>query len=266
MTESSRPPLVAIRQTGGIAGLVLIASASWWVLAAGATTMGNPEAGLPGRLMQAMMRPAEAGTYLGAAAVMWVVMMVAMMAPAALFMMAMLGRMKRSSAFGTDSALFASGYLVGWSAFAALAAGLQWWLHARGWLSGMSLSTSTGVAAGLLAAAGLYQFTPIKDACLARCQSPMAFFLEHWRDGRLGAVQMGLRHSLYCVGCCWVLMLLMFAGGAMSVLTMAALCAFILAERVFPAGRWASRVPGALLLLWAGWLLWSLPGSGDPPA
>src|SRR5262249_60372806 len=95
--------------------------------------------------------------------------------------------------------------------------------------------SATGAGVVLLAA-GVYQLTPWKDACLHHCRSPMSFFVEHWSPGAWGAVGMGLRHGLYCVGCCWVLMLLMFAGGAMNVLTMAVLGGFILAERLLPAG------------------------------
>jgi predicted metal-binding membrane protein len=113
----------------------------------------------------------------------------------------------------------------------------------------------TGGAGRVLLAAGLYQLTPFKEACLHHCRSPLGFFLEHWSPGALGAVGMGLRHGLYCIGCCWVLMLLMFAGGAMSVLTMAALCGFILAERLLPPGPWVARLPGGVMILWGATLV-----------
>ena len=103
--------------------------------------------------------------------------------------------------------------------------------------------------------AGVYELTPWKEACLRHCRSPLGFFLEHWTAGARGALGMGARHGLYCVGCCWVLMLLMFAGGAMSVLTMAGLCALILAERLLPPGPWVSRIPGAMMIGWGGALL-----------
>ncbi len=206
-------------------------------------------------VMHRMMRPDAALPYIVAASVMWIVMMVAMMAPAALLMVAIFRRMRRSDRPDRDSSLFASGYLIGWSAFGVVAAVLQWWLHHNGWISGMALASSGTMTAALLIAAGAYQLTPLKEACLARCQTPMAFFLENWREGALGALQMGLRHSAFCVGCCWVLMLLMFAGGAMSLLTMAALCGFVLVERLAPAGPWLPRVPGIALLVWGVALL-----------
>ena len=98
-------------------------------------------------------------------------------------------------------------------------------------------------------AAGLWQLTPAKAACLAHCRGPLGFFLSHWRGGRFGALRMGLRHGLYCIGCCWMLMGLMFAGGTMSVVTMAVLSVFILAERVLPGGAWVARGTGFGLLV-----------------
>ena len=107
----------------------------------------------------------------------------------------------------------------------------------------------------MLLVAGIYQLTPWKAACLRHCRSPIGFFLQHWSPGAWGAVRMGLRHGLYCIGCCWMLMLLMFVGGAMSVLTMAVLCGFILAERLLPPGPWVSRIPGAAMIAWGAMLV-----------
>ena len=148
-----------------------------------------------------------------------------------------------------------SGYLTGWLAFSVVAAVVQWWLHSRGFLHGMTLVSGATLAATLLIAAGIYQLTPLKEACLARCRSPLGFFLAHWRDGRMGAFTMGLRHGLFCVGCCWALMLLMFVGGAMSVATMAAVCVFVLAERLLPAGPWVSKLPGLAMIGWGAVVL-----------
>ena len=93
-----------------------------------------------------------------------------------------------------------------------------------------------------------------KEACLQKCRSPLGFFLANWRDGRWGALRMGFGHGLFCIGCCWMLMLIMFVGGAMSVITMALLSAFILAERVLPAGPWVARLPGVGLIGWGSYL------------
>ena len=132
---------------------------------------------------------------------------------------------------------------------------LQWWLHAQGALHGHLLVTSAGLTGATFIGAGVYQLTPFKDACLSRCRSPLGFFVNHWKSGRLGALQMGFRHGLYCTGCCWVLMLLMFASGTMNVTTMAMLSAFILADRLLPAGPWASKIPGFGLFGWGGLVL-----------
>jgi len=207
------------------------------------------------RLMRVMMRPAESVPYFLAAAFMWVAMMVGMMTPAVVPMAMVFRGMNRATSRERDTLLFAGGYLLGWSLFGVGAALLQLWLHARGLLVGDQLAMRTRDAGLVLLAAGLYQLTPFKEACLHHCRSPLGFFLEHWSPGAWGALGMGLRHGLYCIGCCWVLMLLMFAGGAMSVLTMAALCGFILAERLLPAGPWVARLPGAVLILWGATLV-----------
>jgi predicted metal-binding membrane protein len=196
-----------------------------------------------------MMQPAPAGPYLGATVLMWVIMMIAMMTPAVIPMAVVYRGMNRGRAVNLATLLFGSGYLAGWSAFSIAAGGLQWILHSAGILRGMSLAASAQVAGGLLIAAGTYQFTPLKEACLSHCRSPFGYFMGHWRDGLGGAFTMGFGHGLFCIGCCWALMLLMFAGGAMSVLTMAALSGFILAERLLPAGPWAARIPGVALVV-----------------
>jgi len=201
-------------------------------------------------LMRVMMQPADPRPYFLAAALMWVVMMVGMMTPAVVPMAMVLRGMGRTAHRERDTLLFAGGYLLGWSLFGVLAALLQLGLHARGLLEGHLLAAPPRWAGILLLGAGVYQLTPWKEACLRHCRSPIGFFLEHWSPGAWGAVGMGLHHGLYCVGCCWVLMLLMFVGGAMSVPTMAVLCGFILAERMLPPGPWVARIPGAALIVW----------------
>jgi len=201
-------------------------------------------------LMRMMMRPADAGPYLGATTVMWVVMMMAMMVPAVMPMLIVFQKLDRGSSGGADLILFSCGYLIAWSAFSIVAAVAQWLLHGAGWLGGSLLSLRPTAAAAILIAAGIYQLTPMKDSCLEKCRSPMGFFLANWRAGRLGALAMGAHHGLFCIGCCWVLMLIMFAGGAMSVITMALLTVFIVAERVLPPGPWVARIPGVALITW----------------
>jgi predicted metal-binding membrane protein len=131
----------------------------------------------------------------------------------------------------------------------------QWGLLTVALISPMMESRSDILGGALLLAAGLFQFTSLKDACLAHCRSPIGFFLTEWRDGPLGAFRMGLKHGSYCLGCCWALMGLLFAFGVMNLLWVATISAFILLEKMTPAARWISRFSGALFLGWGGWLL-----------
>ena len=230
--------------------LIAIGAVAWAFLvrseAAMATMAGD---GPVGQLMWLMMRPSDALPYLLAAVIMWVAMMIAMMVPAVVPMMVVMRGVNRGPHRERDTFLFACGYLLGWSLFGVVAALVQLWLHAHGVLGGDRLAVGAVGAGLLLLAAGAYQLTPWKTACLRHCRSPAGFFLQHWSPGARGAVAMGLRHGLYCVGCCWVLMLLMFVGGTMSVLTMAVLCGFILAERLLPDGPWVSRIPGTAMIV-----------------
>jgi predicted metal-binding membrane protein len=205
-------------------------------------------------LARAMMRPTAAPTYLAATALMWVVMMGAMMIPAVLPVVLVFARLDRRGG-RSDAALFAGGYLLVWATFALPATLVQFALHRAALLHGMELAAGAALAGVLLIAAGVYQLTPLKTACLAHCQSPLGFLLGRWRDGALGALRMGMEHGAYCLGCCWVLMLLMFAWGVMSAAAMAALTVFIVAERSLPAGPWSAKIPGAALIAWG---LWSL--------
>jgi predicted metal-binding membrane protein len=245
-----------LHRTLTFAALVAIAAVAWALLVRSEAAMTSmADDGPLGALMRVMMRPSEALPYFLAAAFMWVIMMIGMMTPAVIPMVAVLRGVERGRHRDRTSLLFAGGYLAAWSLFAVLAALLQLALHARGLLAGHLLAVSAQGAGLLLLVAGVYQLTPWKTACLRHCRSPMGFFLEHWMPGSWGAVRMGLRHGISCVGCCWMLMLLMFVGGAMSVLTMAALCGFILAERLLPPGPWVSRIPGAAMIVWGALLV-----------
>jgi predicted metal-binding membrane protein len=152
-----------------------------------------------------------------------------------------------------DGVVFAGGYLAVWSLFALVATVLQWTLHRAALLHTHALAASPLLAGGMLVGAGLYQLTPFKTACLRHCQAPLGFLLSHWRDGAAGAFSMGMRHGTYCVGCCWALMLLMFAFGVMSVAAMAVLCVVVLGERLLPPGPWTAKLPGAALIVWGMW-------------
>jgi predicted metal-binding membrane protein len=180
---------------------------------------------------------------------MWSVMMVAMMLPSALPLLLIyrrLGIVRRVPPLAV--AALAAGYLAMWIAFSAIATLAQWWLHERALLSPAMATTSRGVAAALLVLAGIYQWTPLKRACLAHCAAPLQFLTTHWRGGIGGAWRMGVLHGAYCIGCCWLLMALLFVGGVMNLAWVAAIAAYIFLEKVLPFNRWVSRICGLALI------------------
>jgi predicted metal-binding membrane protein len=184
---------------------------------------------------------------------MWAVMMVAMMLPGAaptILLAAAIDRRQGSAGVPGRSALFAAGYLIVWSIFSLVATLLQWGLDEAGLLSEAMAMANRVLAGGVLLAAGVYQWTPLKNACLSHCRSPIAFLLQHWRQGRLGALASGARHGLFCLGCCWMLMALLFVGGLMNLAWVAAIAVFVLLEKTVPWGGRMGRVVGVAL---AGW-------------
>jgi predicted metal-binding membrane protein len=182
---------------------------------------------------------------------MWVVMMVGMMAAAAapvlLIFAATVGR-RQERGMPVSVLAFGFGYLVVWTAFSACAAAAQWSLHQAALLSPSMKAASPTLGGAILAAAGVYQLTPVKRACLAHCRSPLGFLMTHWRDGTAGAFDMGRRHGLYCLGCCWAIMAVLFAVGVMNLVWVAALSTFVLIEKLAPAGAAVARVAGTLLI------------------
>jgi predicted metal-binding membrane protein len=192
---------------------------------------------------------------------MWAVMMVGMMTPSAAPTILIYARVGRQAAqqgkpFAASS-WFASGYLLAWIGFALAATFAQWALERGNWLT-PEMGTANGTMNGIvLVAAGLYQWTPLKDACLRQCQGPLQFIQRHggFRPEPLGSLALGARHGAYCVGCCWVLMAVLFVGGVMNVLWIAAVTIFVLVEKVIPVGRVVSRITGAGLFVGGIWLL-----------
>jgi predicted metal-binding membrane protein len=191
--------------------------------------------------------------------VMWMVMMAAMMIPSAAPMVLAFAHLRRSrtpaEAPLMQSTAFFLGYLALWAAFSALATTAQGLLHAAALLSPSMASASAVFSGALLIAAGIYQLTPLKRACLAKCRTPLGFLLTEWRDGSRGAFVMGLRHGLYCVGCCWAMMALLFVAGVMNLVWIAFLALVVLAEKALPYGEWVGRVLGIAALAWGTWLL-----------
>jgi predicted metal-binding membrane protein len=194
---------------------------------------------------------------------MWWVMMLGMMLPSAAPMIltfATLNRNRRAKGMRfVPTSVFVAGYLVAWGGFSAVATVAQWGLDGLVLLTPMLALGSSLIGGGLLIAAGVYQFSPLKQACLRACRSPFAFVLNHWRDGRWGALRMGLEHGVYCIGCCAVLMALLFLAGAMNLLWVAALAAFVFVEKLLPGGVWIGRVGGlAMVGLGVGIVGWGL--------
>jgi predicted metal-binding membrane protein len=149
---------------------------------------------------------------------------------------------------------FVAGYLLVWTGFSLLATLANWALHTGGAMTSMMGRIGPTLAASVLIAAGLFQLTPLKDACLAHCRSPVGFLAHAWRDGPFGGLRMGMHHGLYCLGCCWLLMALLFVLGVMNLLWIAVLTILVLLEKVVPSGRRWSRWTGAGLILWGATL------------
>ena len=190
--------------------------------------------------------------------IMWSVMMVGMMVPSATPMVLLFARVQRrklaDQAPTARIAAFTAGYLLIWTSFSLIATGLQWVLTELRLLSPMMESTSQFLAVGVLLAAGIYQLTPLKLACLKQCQSPIGFLTMHWKDGISGSLSMGIEHGIYCLGCCWLLMALLFVGGVMNLIWVAIIATFVLLEKVVPKGEIIGRVGGILLIVFAGFV------------
>jgi predicted metal-binding membrane protein len=180
---------------------------------------------------------------------MWAVMMVAMMLPSAAPMLSAYARIAsaREASRAYHVWMFAGGYIAVWTAFSLVATVLQYTLQSAAIISG-SLRT-TSIAGGIiLAAAGLYQLTPLKNKCLKRCRSPVGFFMTNWRDGASGAFTMGLEHGALCTGCCWMLMALLFVAGVMNLAWVAAISVLVLVEKAAPFGRAIALASGVAMI------------------
>jgi len=192
---------------------------------------------------------------------MWTVMMIGMMTPSAAPMLLIYARVARDAAARGQAfaatAWFAGGYLLCWAGFAGIATSAQWALERAALMDASTARASAGVGAIVLLAAGLYQLTPLKNACLSQCQSPLFFIHRHggFRRDPAGAFRLGLTHGVYCVGCCWALMALLFVGGVMNVLWLAGLTILVLIEKLSPPGRVLPTIVGGALTAAGMWLL-----------
>lgn len=189
---------------------------------------------------------------------MWTVMMTGMMLPSAAPVILLYGAAARRSAERTatrQTYALAAGYLLAWAAFSVGATALQRVLASLVFVSPMMEAVNPRVSAILLLAAGAYQWTPLKRACLRQCQSPIGFLMGRWRKGSGGALRMGLEHGTFCVGCCWALMLLLFAGGVMNLWVILGLTVFVAFEKLGSFGRHGARITGGLMVAGGLWML-----------
>ncbi|MGH6736846.1 MAG: DUF2182 domain-containing protein [Methyloceanibacter sp.] len=240
------------------AALIILILLAWLALLGGAGTGMDPAA-MSGWWISLDLPAGESWPwvpyYWGIAFLMWAVMMVAMMLPSASPMVLLYARVVRHAErqgrdlrAGASIAAFAAGYLALWILFSALAVALQFGLERIGLMSVMMSSRSVALSGALLIAAGLYQLSPLKTVCLEHCRAPAAFLAAHWRPGVAGAWRMGLRHGAYCVGCCAILMLLLFVGGVMNLVWIAGLTVFVALEKYAPFGEGVAKAVAALLI------------------
>jgi predicted metal-binding membrane protein len=228
----------------GLLVLLGISVAGWLFLAWLATDMETPFA----QLAMPTSRDWSAGN-LFAVWAMWSVMMVAMMLPSAMPMILTFVRVAQRNGEQGRGHAFVAAYLLVWLGFGAAGTAVQWGLQQFGWVDPMAVSRSTPLNALLLLLAGVYQFSPLKRACLQSCRTPFSFLLGQWRPGRAGAFAMGLRHGVLCLGCCWALMALLFIGGMMNVAWVAALAIAVAIEKLAPGGELISALLGLGLLV-----------------
>jgi len=238
----------------GLAGIAILA---WTYLIYMGWGMRHMDVGMRMVIMPAMQHWAAWDLLL--VFLMWTLMMVGMMVPAvspAVLLFSEINR-RRNAERGAFVATgqFLLGYLTVWTGFSFLATLAQWGLLTAALVSPMMEGTSNALGAGLLLIAGLFQFSRLKYACLARCRSPIGFFATEWRDGSWGAFRMGLKHGSYCLGCCWALMGLLFVFGVMNLLWVAGISVLVLAEKIAPFKRSVSSVAGLVFIGWAAWIV-----------
>ena len=231
-----------------LGALVIVTALGLWATFHTGDALMSPASPAPGTMAYAVLL-----------FIMWWTMMLAMMLPSAVPAILTYGALSRkfaqNGAATAPLALFVAGYAAIWTGFSAATVVLQMSFHKFVPLTGMMAVTSTALGAALLIAAGLYQLSPLKQACLRKCQTPLMFFARNWRKGYGGALRMGLSHGLYCLGCCWVLMGLLFYGGVMELRWIVGLALYVAAEKLIPASTRLSRYMGILLI---GWGLWTV--------
>jgi len=194
----------------------------------------------------------------------WFTMMIAMMTPTIGPMVMMFTTVNKSKKQKQQpyahTSIFLLGYLFAWGLFSVVVSLIQWPLHEAGLLNPMMDSRSYLLSGGILILAGLYQFTPLKDVCLKQCRTPLGFIMTAWKEGHIGALRMGFHHGIFCVGCCWALMLILFAVGVMNMLWVILITIFVLLEKALPLSPKTMRATTGLgLMIWGGYWLSRYP-------
>jgi predicted metal-binding membrane protein len=258
-TQNEPPPTILesalrLNRTPALVLLIVVPMVSWLWIVVMARDMYGPMTGASAWMMTTVWE----ARHLALLWAMWAVMMAGMMLPSASPLLLLYGSVARRSTTGSAASLqiyaLAAGYLLVWALFSLAATALQRILANLLFVSSMMEATSPAVGATLLLIAGVYQLTPLKHACLRTCRSPLGFLMSRWRKGPGGAFQMGVEHGALCVGCCWALMLLLFAGGVMNLAVIAALTAFVAFEKLTPFGAQGARVSGVALIAAAIWM------------
>lgn len=185
---------------------------------------------------------------------MWLVMMIAMMTPSVsplVLVFATINRQRKQQNHPyVNAAFLMAGYFLVWAAFSIAATALQWSLQQISLLSPDMKTTSKIFGGIILVTTGIFQFTPLKQTCLAHCRSPLNFILQHWKEGKQGALRMGIENGFYCLGCCWLLMVLLFVTGIMNLLWVSIIALFVLIEKILTRIKWIPYFAGTVLILY----------------
>ncbi len=244
-----------------LAALILVIVMAWiWLLHGAGMNMTALDMT---RMDPAMSMPAAVWNhdYVVLMFFMWWIMMIAMMLPSATPVMLLAAALNRRAAPGHSvygsTGCFLAGYLLAWAVFSVVAVTGQWLLQTNGLLTGFLYINNQNMAGALLIAAALWQLTAVKQACLRHCRSPAHFLVQRRRPGRTGALRMGAEHGIYCLGCCWFLMLLLFVGGVMNLYWIAGLALYVMAEKLLPVGHKISHVAAAIMFPTGAFLLLS---------
>lgn len=248
----------AVRRDRGLllTSLLVLSALAWLYLWLEADAMDRM---MMGERPMVMLPTAANVVTLALAFLMWAIMMVGMMVPSAAPMILFYAAIVRKNAERGASLpavwIFTSGYLLVWTAFGLCATALQVFFEELRIASSMMVLTDERLGGVVLIGAGIYQWSKVKEACLAKCRSPVQFITTHWRPGRLGALRMGAAHGLYCLGCCWALMLLLFVGGVMNLIWVALIAGFVLIEKLSKYGRVIGRIAGMGLVVFGVYIL-----------